>query len=208
MNDGEAMGGNLIIVSAPSGTGKTTILRLVMTQVERLAFSVSHTTRSARSGEKDGQDYFYVSRETFEQMIADGAFLEWARVHDNYYGTAIAPIQEKRAEGFDVILDIDVQGADIVRKQRRLDCVDIFIAPPDRAELEKRLRRRGTEDERSLDMRLANSIEEMAQSPSYRYLIVNDRLDEAVNLLASIIYATRAEGRRSMNGLPITALRS
>lgn len=202
------MGGSLIIVSAPSGTGKTTILRRVTAQVERLVFSVSHTTRSARSGEQDGKDYFFVSRQIFEQMIADDAFLEWARVHDNYYGTAIAPIKEKLDEGFDVLLDIDVQGADIVRKRSRLDCVDIFIAPPDRVELENRLRRRGTEDERSLEVRLANSIEEMAQSPNYRYLIVNDSLDEAVTLLTSIIFATRAEGRRAMNGLPIAALRS
>lgn len=202
------MGGSLIIVSAPSGTGKTTILRRVTAQVERLVFSVSHTTRSARSGEQDGKDYFFVSRQIFEQMIAADAFLEWARVHDNYYGTAIAPIKEKLDEGFDVLLDIDVQGADIVRKRSRLDCVDIFIAPPDRVELENRLRRRGTEDERSLEVRLANSIEEMAQSPNYRYLIVNDSLDEAVTLLTSIIFATRAEGRRAMNGLPIAALRS
>jgi guanylate kinase len=202
------MGGNLIIVSAPSGTGKTTILKRVMRQVERLAFSVSHTTRSPRSGETDGRDYFFVSRDLFEQMIEDGAFLEWARVHDNYYGTATAPIKEKLDEGFDVVLDIDVQGADIVRRQSRLDCVDIFIAPPNRVELENRLRRRGTEDERSLDVRLANSIEEMAQSPNYRYLIVNDRLDEAVTVLTSIIYATRAEGRRALNGLPLTAMKS
>ncbi len=203
----EKTGGSLIIVSAPSGTGKTTILKLVMAQVERLVFSVSHTTRSARSGERDGKDYFFVSRERFEQMIEDGDFLEWARVHDNYYGTAVAPIQEKLEEGFDVLLDIDVQGADIVRKQNRLACVDIFIAPPDRVELENRLRRRGTEDEQSLEVRLANSFEEMAKSSNYRYLIVNDRLNEAVIVLTSIIYATRAEGRRALNGLPLKAIR-
>ena len=202
------MGGNLIIISAPSGTGKTTILKHVMADVERLSFSVSHTTRSARAAEKEGEDYFFVSRERFEQMIEADAFLEWALVHNNYYGTAIAPIRKKLADGFDIVLDIDVQGADIVREQRTLDFVDIFIAPPDRTELEKRLRRRGTEDEESLGVRLANSIEEMARSKNYRYLIVNDQLDEAVTILTSIIYATRAEGRRAMNGLPIKAIKN
>jgi len=201
---GGRMGGNLIIISAPSGTGKTTILKRVMVDVERLCFSVSHTTRSGRAAEQEGEDYFFVSRERFEQMIKEDAFLEWALVHGNYYGTAIAPIKEKLAEGFDVVLDIDVQGAEIVRKQQSLDFVDIFIAPPGRAELEQRLRQRGTEDEKSLVMRLANSLEEMAQCRKYRYLIVNDRLDEAVTILTSIVLATRAEGRRTMSGLPIT----
>jgi len=201
---GGRMGGNLIIISAPSGTGKTTILKRVMVDVERLCFSVSHTTRSGRAAEQEGEDYFFVSRERFEQMIKEDAFLEWALVHGNYYGTAIAPIKEKLADGVDVVLDIDVQGAEIVRKQQSLHFVDIFIAPPGRAELEQRLRQRGTEDEKSLGVRLANSVEEMAQSRNYRYLIVNDRLDEAVTILTSIVLATRAEGRRTMSGLPIT----
>ncbi len=197
------MSGTLIIVSAPSGTGKTTILKQVMARVERLAFSVSHTTREPRTGEQEGTDYFFVTRQTFEKMIEAGAFLEWAMVHGNCYGTAIEPIREQLAGGFDVILDIDVQGADIVRGQGKLDFIDVFIAPPDSAELETRLRRRGTEDDKSLAVRLANSVEEMGWSAKYRYLIVNDRLEEAVTLLCSIIYAKRAEGRRTMDGLPI-----
>jgi guanylate kinase len=135
-------------------------------------------------------------------MIKDGAFLEWARVHDNYYGTAAAPIREKLHNGSDVILDIDVQGADIIRHKGQIAYVDIFIAPPDATELETRLRRRGTEDERSIATRLANSVEEMLHSTKYRYLVVNDRLDDAVTMLCSIIYAARAEGRRGLNGLP------
>lgn len=193
---------NLFIVSAPSGTGKTSILKLVMDQVERLEFSVSHTTRASRRGEQEGLDYHFVNHRTFEQMIEEEAFLEWARVHDNYYGTAVAPIREKLRNGADVILDIDVQGADIIRQKGQLDYVDIFIAPPDTTELEARLRRRGTEDERSIATRLANSVEEMQQSTKFRYLVVNDRLDDAVTMLCSIIYATRAEGRRGLNGLP------
>ena len=194
------MGGNLIIVSAPSGTGKTSILKQVIGQVERLEFSVSHTTRASRSGEQEGRDYYFVSHQKFEQMIDDGAFLEWARVHENYYGTAAAPIEEKLGDGFDVILDIDVQGAEIIRQNTQLEYVDIFIAPPNATELEARLRQRGTEDEHSIATRLANSVEEMMQSSKYRYLVVNDRLAEAVTMICSIIYATRAEGRRGLNG--------
>ena len=196
------MSGNLFIVSAPSGTGKTSILKQVMARVERLEFSVSHTTRPPRRGEQDGHDYHFVTRETFEQMIRDDAFLEWASVHDNYYGTAAAPIQEKLHEGCDVILDIDVQGAEIIRQKGQVDYIDIFVAPPNSKELEARLRRRGTEDEQSITTRLANSVEEMLHSSKYRYLVINDRLEEAVTMLSSIIYAHRAEGRRGVDGLP------
>ncbi len=198
------MGGNLIIVSAPSGTGKTTILKKVMQRIERLAFSVSHTTRAPRKGEQNGQDYYFIERDEFELMITDGAFLEWALVHDNYYGTAIAPIKDKLAEGFDVVLDIDVQGAEIIRQSGSIDFIDIFLAPPDPAELEKRLRKRGTEDEQMIATRLTNSVEEMAQSSKYQYLVVNDRIDEAVTMLCGIIYAKRAEAGRGLDGLPLS----
>jgi guanylate kinase len=194
--------GNLFIVSAPSGTGKTSILKRVIDQVERLEFSVSHTTRPSRKGEQEGRDYHFVNHQTFERMIEEEAFLEWATVHDNYYGTALEPVEEKLRHGFDVILDIDVQGAEIVRQQSRIDYIDIFIAPPDATELEARLRRRGTEDEQSIATRLANSVEEMLQSSKYRYLVVNDRLEDAVSLLCAIIYAQRAEGRRNLHGMP------
>ncbi len=196
------MSGNLIIVSAPSGTGKTSILKQVIAQVERLEFSVSHTTRAPRRGEQEGQDYYFVPQGEFEQMIDDDAFLEWARVHEKYYGTAAAPIADKLRYGFDVILDIDVQGAEIIRQNTRMDFIDIFVSPPDATELEARLRQRGTEDEQSIATRLANSVEEMLQSSKYRYLVVNDRLEDAVTMLCSIIYAARAEGRRGLNGQP------
>lgn len=195
------MDGNLIIVSAPSGTGKTSILKRVMEQVERLEFSVSHTTRSPRPGEQDGSDYYFVDHRLFEQMIEQDAFLEWARVHDNYYGTAMAPIENKLRRGYDVILDIDVQGADIVRQNPRLEYVDIFIIPPSSAELERRLRQRGTEDEQSIATRLANGVEEMHHSAKYKYLIVNDRVEDAATMLGAIIYAERAEDRRGLNGM-------
>jgi len=197
------MAGNLIIVSAPSGAGKTTILKEVVRRSDALVFSVSHTTRPPRQEERHGEDYYFVTRDEFEQMIKDGAFLEWARVHDNYYGTAIAPIREKLAEGFDVILDIDVQGAEIIRQSGSIEFTDIFIAPPDQAELERRLRKRGTEDERSISTRLVNSVEEMAQSKKYQYLIVNDKVDEAVAELSGLIAEKRAAAGRGPDGQPL-----
>ena len=196
------MRGNLFIISAPSGTGKTTILKRVIAQVEQLVFSVSHTTRPSRKDELEGCDYHFVDRQTFERMIGENAFLEWAMVHDNYYGTAVGPVEEKLHDGFDVILDIDVQGAEIIRQKGRIDYIDVFIAPPDTAELEARLRRRGTEDDQSIATRLTNSVEEMLQGSKYRYLVVNDQLDEAVTMLCAIIYAQRAEGRRNLHGQP------
>ena len=198
------MTGNLIIVSAPSGAGKTTILKEVVRRSEGLVFSISHTTRLPRQGERHGEDYYFVTGDEFEQMIKDGAFLEWARVHDNYYGTAIAPIREKLAAGFDVILDIDVQGAEIIRQSGSIEFTDIFIAPPDRAELERRLRKRGTEDERSISKRLANSVEEMAQSEKYRYLIVNDKVEKAVAELSGLISEKRAAAGRGPDGQPLS----
>ncbi|MGA7279057.1 MAG: guanylate kinase [Desulfocapsaceae bacterium] len=194
------MSGMLIIVSAPSGTGKTTVLQQTMRQVERLVFSVSHTTRQPRPGEQDRRDYFFISTQQFEEMIKNNGFLEWALVHDNYYGTALASLRAGLDAGFDIVLDIDVQGAEIVRQQSRLETIDIFIAPPDQAELEKRLRRRGTEDEQTILKRLANAVEEMNQCSKYEYLIVNDSVENAVTMLSGIIYAERARKRRSLDG--------
>jgi guanylate kinase len=194
------MSGMLIIVSAPSGTGKTTVLQQTMRQVERLVFSVSHTTRQPRPGEQDRRDYFFISTQQFEEMIKNNGFLEWALVHDNYYGTALASLRAGLDAGFDIVLDIDVQGAEIVRQQSRLETIDIFIAPPDQAELEKRLRRRGTEDEQTIRKRLANAVEEMNQCSKYEYLIVNDSVENAVTMLSGIIYAERARKRRSLDG--------
>lgn len=169
----------------------------MMQQVERLVFSVSHTTREPRTGEQNGRDYYFVSVPEFEQMIEDSLFLEWARVHDNYYGTALAPIREQLASGDDVILDIDVQGADIIRQSGSIDFTDIFVAPPNMTELERRLRKRGTEDEQTISKRLANAAQEMAQSGKYEYLIINDQVERGAALLAAIIHAQRVRQRRS-----------
>ena len=193
-------GGKLFIVSAPSGTGKTTILKKVVSLVRKLAFSVSHTTRSPRRTERDGHDYYFVNKEQFEEIIGAGGFLEWAEVHGNYYGTALTPLKKQLAEGNDVILDIDVQGAEIVRRSCLLPNVDIFIAPPDLHELEKRLRGRGTEGQNEIVRRLENARTEMRQCDHYEYLIVNDQVDSAVKMLTSILYAERSRERRTLHG--------
>ena len=189
--------GFLLVLSAPSGCGKTTILRQVMAELSGLSFSVSHTTRQPRTGEISGRDYHFVSPEEFK-IIRDqqpSGFLEWAEVHGNFYGTSRQEMDSRLAAGMDVILDIDVQGAEQVR--RSTQPVTVFIAPPSLEELERRLRGRGTESEESVRRRLANAAKEMEAAPAYTYLIINDRLEQAVLELKSIIIAERCRIRRN-----------
>lgn len=195
--------GRLFVISAPSGAGKTTLLRGVMSSLVKVKFSVSHTTRNPREGEVDGVDYHFVSRDTFGQMIADNMFLEHAEVHGNFYGTSHAAIEEQLQNGFDVILDIDVQGAAILRKNPQVDAAFIFIAPPSLVELERRLRGRGTENEEKVQLRLINARTELLSSSKYEYLIVNSDIDEATNLLQAIILAERSKSHRLPTGDPI-----
>ena len=197
------MGGKLFIISAPSGTGKTSLLDLIMRRIERISFSVSHTTRLPRAGEQEGREYYFVDNVRFEQMIRDNEFLEWAQVHDNYYGTALTPLTEQLKRNVDVILDIDVQGAEIIRKERRLPATHIFIAPPNMKELERRLRGRGTDSEASIKLRLQNSFDEMICSHTYEYLVLNTDLNQAAEQLCAIIFAERARDRRTIDGMAI-----
>lgn len=183
--------GILLVVSAPSGCGKTTILKKLMAKISGLEFSVSHTTRQARLGERDGVDYHFVSKEEF-LVLRDqqpSGFLEWAEVHGNFYGTSRRDVDALLAAGKDVVLDIDIQGAAQVRKNA--DPVTIFISPPTLAELERRLRGRGTESPESLAVRLANVEKEMAAADNYHYLIINDVLEQAVRDLQAIITVER-----------------
>lgn len=183
--------GFLLVVSAPSGCGKTTILKQVMATISGLAFSVSHTTRQARLGERHGRDYHFISKEEFIALRDQepSGFLEWAEVHGNFYGTSRREVDALLAAGRDVVLDIDIQGAEQVK--RTADPVTIFISPPTLAELERRLRGRGTENEEDLAVRLANAEQEMAAADSYRYLIINDELEQAVRDLQAVIAAER-----------------
>lgn len=184
--------GILFVISAPSGTGKTTLLKQVMAAIPNLGFSVSHTTRQPREGEQPGVDYHFVDHQKFKSMIEAEQFLEWAEVHGNFYGTSIGAVADKLEQGIDVILDIDVQGAAILRDDTTLDAVHVFIAPPSIEQLEQRLRGRNTEDEQTIQLRLSNSVEEMKQQDKYHYLVINDQLEEAATVLSSIFIAERA----------------
>ncbi len=195
--------GILFVISAPSGTGKTTLLKKVMNRIPGLNFSVSHTTRKPRKGEQHAREYYFVETADFERMIEQDQFIEWARVHDNYYGTSTMAVSAQLDEGHDIVLDIDVQGAAIIRDSDQLKAVQIFIAPPGIDELEKRLRGRNTEDEDTLQLRLSNASKELQSADLYEYLIVNDALDEAAEMLSSIIIAERSKRRRKINGEPL-----
>jgi len=195
--------GRLFVISAPSGAGKTTLLSRVMARIPGLAFSVSHTTRMARPGEKQGVDYHFVSKPEFLTMIDAGRFLEHAEVHGNLYGTAKSGIRQQLEEGLDVILDIDVQGAAILRRTGQMAAAYVFIAPPSMAELEKRLRGRGTESEDRIQLRLQNARQELQAAGEYEYLIINEDLAETADLLGAIILAERARAHRLPSGKPI-----
>ena len=198
--------GRLFVISAPSGAGKTTLLKKVMARMEGLSFSVSHTTREPRPGEEDGVDYHFISPPEFLGMVEKGLFLEHAEVHGNYYVTSQESVLAQLREGTDVVLDIDVQGASIVRKSDVLSGVHIFIAPPCLAELERRLRGRDTESEEHVAVRLKNAVNELQSACRYDYLIVNDQLDETVDLLVAIVWAERARLHRLPSGKPIVGI--
>ena len=186
-------------MSAPSATGKTTLIQRFFARypaaAERLAFSVSHTTRPPRTGEVPGQNYYFVTAREFEEMIAADAFLEWAEVHGRLYGTSRAEIEQLREDGKDVILDIDVQGAQqILEKDPQVPA--IFVLPPSYSEMERRLRARGLDDEEQMLCRLRNAREEMLCYDRYEYVIVNDELDRASEALAAIFLASQSRRNR------------
>lgn len=186
--------GSLFIVSAPSGAGKTSLVRALMERMDGLAFSISHTTRAMRPGEQDGRDYHFVTVEAFEAMIGRGEFLEHARVFDNYYGTARSAVEAQLARGEDVFLDIDWQGARQVREQLP-QAQGIFILPPSRAALESRLQGRGQDGPEVIARRMRDAVSEAAHYDEYDYLIINDDFDTALGELGAIV--TSARLRRS-----------
>lgn len=181
---------NLIVASAPSGTGKSTLLARILRDVPGLRFSVSHTTRRPRPGEQDGVQYHFVSREVFDAMVREDLLLEWANVHGELYGTARAEYDLARAAGQDLLLDIDVQGAAKVRA-RFEEAVSIFILPPSAAALEARLRGRAQDREESIKTRLLNARSELKSYREYDYVVVNDDLESCALALQCIIRAAR-----------------
>jgi guanylate kinase len=197
----------LLILSAPSGTGKTTLARRLCAAHPGAIFSVSYTTRAPRDGEKEGVDYHFVSEERFQQMIAEGAFVEWARVHGHHYGTPRSVIEEAQRRGALAIFDIDVQGGETIKKQHP-EAVRALILPPSLAELERRLRARSTDDDATIRRRLhAARIEiRLALAAGYEYWVINDDLENAYADLQAIVRAESCRaGRRPLapdQGLP------
>ncbi len=190
----------VFIISAPSGSGKSTLVNAIKSLVDRLEFSVSYTTRSPRGSEEDGREYYYTSREVFERMIAKGEFLEHANVFGNYYGTAKKFLDDAIVRGHDLLLDIDVQGASQLQVSLP-DAVSIFILPPNKQELENRLRRRSSAermtDEAVIQRRLETATREIEKYEEYDYILVNDQLGDSIDSLKAIILTERlkAAGR-------------
>lgn len=188
------MSGILYIISAPSGSGKSTLVNELRKFVPGLEFSISYTTRPPRGSEQNGREYYFISRQQFEDMIQRGEFLEYADVFGNYYGTAKSVLEHAARRGNDVLLDIDVQGERQV-KERIRDAVSIFVLPPSRAELESRLRKRSLSDnvnsEEVIRRRLDTARKEIENYPNYDYILVNDRLEQSVDRLQAIVLAQR-----------------
>ncbi len=185
----------MLIVSSPSGAGKTTLCGRLRAAFPRLRFSVSHTTRKPRPNEVDGREYHFVDESAFEALIAESGFAEWARVHGHYYGTSMGEIDRARQEADGIIFDIDFQGARQI-VARFPEAIGVFILPPSLAELERRLRGRGTEDEATTSLRLANAKREIAHYGLFDYVVVNDDVDTADQRMQSIVWAERCRRRR------------
>jgi guanylate kinase len=198
--------GTLLVVSAPSGAGKTTLCKRLLAEVPAIEFSVSHTTRPPRPGERNGADYHFVDRARFEALAAAGDFLEWATVGGELYGTTSAAVRQARDRGRDVLLDIDTQGAAAVRRVET-EAVHIFILPPDPEALRARLVARGSEDPAAIQRRLGLARSEIGQAHLYDYLIVNDDLDQAYERLRAVVLALRCRRARQEERLRAIAAR-
>jgi guanylate kinase len=186
----------LLIISSPSGAGKTTLTRDLLAYFSDLTFSVSHTTRKPRAAEQDGRDYHFVRRDQFDQLVSERAFVEWAEVHNNLYGTSAAEIERARSEQRrGIVFDVDYQGARQIRAMRP-DAISVFVLPPSMDELRRRLRARASDDEITIERRFKNARAEIEHYGLFDYVIVNDDLDQTKLRLRSIVQAERARRSR------------
>ncbi|MEC9343187.1 MAG: guanylate kinase [Pseudomonadota bacterium] len=193
--------GIMLVLSSPSGAGKSTIARNLLANVDNLELSISMTTRPRRGSEIDGVHYHFVSEREFERRRDSDALLEWAKVHGNFYGTPRDPVEAAMAEGRDMLFDIDWQGAGQLMEKARAHVVSIFILPPSMAELMSRLHRRAEDTEEVIERRLANAVEEIRHWREYDYVIVNDDLERAFHRAEAILYAERLRVDRRITGL-------
>lgn len=194
------MDGILFIISSPSGGGKGTLIREVLRTVPHIGYSISFTTRKMREGEIHGQHYFFVTHTEFEKLIEQGEFLEYANVHGNFYGTSKTQVLKEISSGRDVILEIDVQGAESIRKTMP-EAVGIFILPPSYQVLRERLTLRQTESAEDLTLRLINSAGEVRRYTEFDYVIINDQLEKATTDLQSVVYAERVKRERQIEAV-------
>ncbi|MFK5948501.1 MAG: guanylate kinase [Methylococcales bacterium] len=192
--------GILYIISAPSGAGKTSLVKQLIADVDQLTVSISHTTRQMRVGETHGKDYYFSTVEEFKQMIAEHAFLEYAQVFDNFYGTAQQSVEYYLDNGIDVILEIDWQGAQQVRKMLP-DCISIFILPPSIEVLQQRLESRGQDSKEVIDRRMQDAVNEMSHCDEFNYLVVNDSFNQALAELKSIVISHRLQKQKQLKNL-------
>ena len=188
--------GLLFVLSSPSGAGKSTLSRRLLAEETGIAMSVSATTRPPRAGEADGRDYHFVTPERFDAMLADDAFLEWAHVFGNRYGTPAAPVQSALSRGSDVLFDIDWQGTQQLRQRARDDVVSVFILPPSMPELERRLRARAADEEAVIARRMARAADEISHWDAYDYVFVNDDIDRCLADVRTVLAAERLRRMR------------
>ncbi len=185
------MRGNILVLSGPSGCGKSSVISEALERFGDIHFSISTTTRPKRPHEKDGVDYYFISKKQFEKEIEEGCFLEWAKVHDNYYGTSLRPIEEALDAGKLVLFDIDVQGHAIVRAKYPRITTSLFMTTPSEEILRERLMQRGTDSVEVIKRRLKNAREEMKRMEEYDFLLINDKFDETIDRFCSIIETAR-----------------
>jgi len=178
--------GKLFVIAAPSGAGKTSLVKALLERMPQLHVSISHTTRNRRPTEVAGREYYFVTVPEFEDLVKRGEFLEYARVFDNYYGTGRQPVEAQLAEGHDVVLEIDWQGAQQVRKALP-ECQTIFILPPSRRALEERLRNRATDSNEVIDRRLRDAVGDMTHWREFKYVVVNDNFEQALDDLMRVV---------------------